>query len=133
MRSAKTAPAPRDPAYDRAYYRAYGIDPDKVMPRPRRTISTAWPTPDGLSCDVWPLRDGRAALVEDPNGPHPVAYVYERRDAWRLSEVRPLTGDQAQELAGKSRLGGTDAAMVYVAFRSDMRRDLSAYLVDENF
>lgn len=124
----KTLEIPHDEAYDRAYYRAYGIDPAEVMPRPRRTIPTAWPTPDGLDCDVWPLGVGRAVLVEDPNGPHPVAYVYDKAVAWRLSEVWPLADGQAQELTSMPRLGGTDAAMVYVAFRSDVRRDLSSYL-----
>ena len=133
MRSAEATSVSHDPVYDRAYYRAYGIDPNEALPRPRRTIPTAWPTPDGLDCDVWPLCDGRAALVEDPNGPHPTAYVYERRDTWQLSEVWPLTGNQAKGLAGRPRLGGNDAAMIYVTFRSDVRRDLSAYLVGKNF
>ena len=99
----------------------------------RREIKAPWPTPDGLDCDVWQLTPTCAVCIEDPNGPHPVAYEYEieSRPCWTLRQVYALTPDEVWRMVGgRGRMGGDEASMIYLAFCRAARRDLSAYWTD---
>lgn len=86
---------------------------------------------DGYDCDVWQLSETSAVLVEDPNGPHPAAYVYERRSRpwWELDQVIMLTRDQALELSCKcAKAPATTKVDVWSRCCKDVRRDLTRYL-----
>lgn len=125
-------------AYDRAYYRAYGIDPDEVMGRAGRGEPEREPRfvnmcgPGGM--DAFWLNATHAVIVEDPNGPHPTAYEYEHETCpwWELRQVYPLEPGRVWSwAAGLRPMDTAEACVVDAARWDDVKRDLSAYWTEE--
>lgn len=92
---------PHDPDYDRAYYAAYGIDPDEVMPKPEKPRARRRPRiyGHGTFNEAFTLGEGCAVIVEDAAGPYPTVYEYEHVTAprWTLRQIYPMpAGDVYQ-------------------------------------
>ncbi len=130
----KTPETPHDLAYDRAYFAAYGIDPDEVAPLPRPEVEARLWSADGYPLDVWMLSETCAVAIEDPNGAHPCAYEYEHESEpwWSLRQVYPLTADGVWRLVGGREPAPQDERVdVCIRTWDDAKKDLSAYYTED--
>ena len=90
-----------DPAYDAEYYRSYGIDPAEMGIEEKPKKIRKWPQRYTLDCvfDIWRKGEDLAIVTEEPNGPHPCAYLMHHRIAWEVYEVTE-DADLAEVLEG---------------------------------
>lgn len=126
MKTCKTVQ--HDPAYDAAYYRAYGIPAAEADAMAHRAKADALPrvmtrfSERGSAYDLWQLRSGSrgAYIIEEPNTDAPVIYMLRKlAHEWRVLAVHQATRRDAVRLAIRAERmrGGEDRAMADHAWR----------------